>query len=597
MVKVGIEIHQQLDTGKLFCSCPSEISEGNPDFTIKRRLRISKGEGGKTDKAAMQEVLKGKEYEYQGFYDTTCLVELDEEPPHEMNGQALNVALNVAKTLNCTILDRIQVMRKIVLDGSNTSGFQRTALVAVDGEIEYKGKKVTIPVVCIEEDACKIEKRGDFSDIYNLSRLGIPLIEITTGPDIDSGEMCKGVAEYIGMVLRSVGSVKRGIGTIRQDVNVSIPKGSRVEIKGAQELKLLPTYVDFEAQRQKSILDLTIPEIKNNQIELTQIFKKTECTVIKNFLRINGKVFGIKLHKMEGLLGKELQPGNRLGTDLSDYAKIKTGIGGLFHSDELPKYGVSEEEVTLVRGKLKCSKNDAFIIISHKLKRIVERSLNSVVERLNMLSKGVPEEVRKALPNGSTSYLRPMPGGARMYPETDLLLITPKLSEIKPTRMLTDLASELEKKHKFSKDLAKLTIRSPKVDFIVDLIKQFMKIKPAFISETVLSANKVIKKEYNTDIKVKDIAFEKTFKLLNEGKIVKDVVLEILSKTGKKTVEVISRDYAGADSSKLEAEVKNIVENNRGVSANALMGIIMGRFRGKVSGGEVAKLLKKYMKV
>ncbi|MBW2991422.1 Glu-tRNA(Gln) amidotransferase GatDE subunit E, partial [Candidatus Woesearchaeota archaeon] len=183
-LKCGIEIHQQLEGKKLFCNCATEIRKGDPDFKVVRRLRASAGEEGGVDQAALYEQKKQKYFVYQGYDDITCDVELDEEPPHPVNQDALRAALQVAKMLNCKIVDEIQVMRKTVIDGSNTSGFQRTMVIGMNGFVEVGGKKVSIEGVFLEEEACQIIERTKTKnyDIYNLSRLGIPLIEIATGP-------------------------------------------------------------------------------------------------------------------------------------------------------------------------------------------------------------------------------------------------------------------------------------------------------------------------------------------------------------------------------------------------------------------------------
>lgn len=253
--KAGLEIHQQLAGKKLFCSCPCEIRKDKPDFTITRRLRASAGETGEVDQAAKHEQKKGKQFIYQAYNDTTCLVESDEEPPHAPNQEALTTSLAACKLLNAHIPTHIQFMRKVVIDGSNVSGFQRTALVGRNGFLTLSnGKKVSIPTVCLEEEACQAISREKEADIYNLSRLGIPLIEIATGPDLENPEEAKDAAEKIGMILRSIPGMKRGIGTIRQDVNVSIRGGARVEIKGFQEYKSIPKVIAHEIERQQKLL-------------------------------------------------------------------------------------------------------------------------------------------------------------------------------------------------------------------------------------------------------------------------------------------------------------------------------------------------------
>lgn len=251
--KCGIEIHQQLDTHKLFCECPSNIVDGKPDKTVKRYLWAAAGETGDVDIAAKHEMSKKKYFEYQYFKESSCLVELDEEPPHPINTQALKVALIVAKLLNAEIVDEIQVMRKTIVDGSNTSAFQRTALIARNGFIKTSKGKVKIDLICLEEDAAKIVKRTKKFDVYNLSRLGIPLVEIATDASIKDPEHAKEVAAKLGMILRST-KVKRGLGTIRQDVNLSIKKGARVEIKGFQDLKSMPKIIDKEIKRQQRLI-------------------------------------------------------------------------------------------------------------------------------------------------------------------------------------------------------------------------------------------------------------------------------------------------------------------------------------------------------
>lgn len=260
-LKVGLEIHQQLDTGKLFCSCPSEIRDDAPDKTIKRVLRASAGETGDVDIAARAEMEKQKYFVFEYYEDTNCLVELDEEPPHPINTVALAIVLQIARMVDADVVDEVHIMRKTVVDGSNVSGFQRTALVARNGNMDVEfddGNKsrIAVDTLCLEEDAARIiNKEKDF-DTYRLDRLGIPLIELATGPDMHTPQQVKEVAAYIGMLLRSTGKVKRGLGTIRQDVNVSIIDGARAEIKGVQDLRLLDKVVELEVVRQMNMIRL-----------------------------------------------------------------------------------------------------------------------------------------------------------------------------------------------------------------------------------------------------------------------------------------------------------------------------------------------------
>src|SRR3989338_3297328 len=279
-LKCGLEIHQQLEGTKLFCSCPTTLRDDLPDFSIQRKLRASAGEGGKVDIAAKQEQLKGKNFVYQGYYDTTCLVESDCEPPHEMSPDALHTALQLAALAEAEVFPVVQVMRKTIIDGSNTSGFQRTALLARNGAIKTSAGEVRITNISVEEDSCKIVRESVEEKVYSLDRLGIPLIEIGTAPDITTPEQCQEAAKKIGMLLRSLPGVKRGLGTIRQDVNVSIKGGQRIEIKGAQDLRLLPLLVELEAKRQQELLKIR-DELKSvklsglNIVDVTPLFAAT----------------------------------------------------------------------------------------------------------------------------------------------------------------------------------------------------------------------------------------------------------------------------------------------------------------------------------
>jgi Glu-tRNA(Gln) amidotransferase subunit E-like FAD-binding protein len=262
--KAGLEIHQQLDTHKLFCSCPSILRSDKPEFIVKRNLHKVSGESGKVDVAAEYQHSLNKDFFYEG-YDTTCLVELDEEPPHEINQEALRIALEISCLLNCEIIPLSQIMRKTVINGSNTSGFQRTVMIARGGYIETSQGKVGINSVYLEEDSARPVKKEHDSVTYRLDRLGIPLVEISTEPDLKNAEQVKEAALKIGEILRSC-KVRRGIGTIRQDLNISIKGSNRVEIKGFQDPKVMKKCVELEVLRQKKILEkgkINDPEVRN----------------------------------------------------------------------------------------------------------------------------------------------------------------------------------------------------------------------------------------------------------------------------------------------------------------------------------------------
>lgn len=459
--KCGIEIHQQLDTHKLFCNCPSIIINHEPDFIVKRFLRASEGETGEIDLAAKHEIEKGKQYVYHGFNENTCLVELDEEPPHSINPEALETALIISKLLDAKIIDEIQVMRKTVVDGSNTAGFQRTALIAINGHIMTSKGRVGIDFISLEEDSSKIIKRTSTKDTYNLSRSGIPLIEIGTDASIKDPDHAKEVASKLGMILRST-RVKRGLGTIRQDVNLSITKGERVEIKGFQDLKSMPKIINKEIERQISM--------------------------------------------------------------------IKKG-------------------------------------------------------------KKVSKDVRKAESDLSTTYLRPIPGSARMYPETDVPPIIPDLKNIKLPRLLTEKSDDL-KKLGISKELADTLVKKKDYDLFDVLTKKFKNIEPKFIAATLINSPKEIKKRYNVEPKFDREILEKIFAELDESKISKEAVFELLVEAAQGKKLDFSK-YELMSNTKLEKEIKQIIKDNKGLPINALIGKTMGKLRGKADGRKIVEMLKR----
>jgi glutamyl-tRNA(Gln) amidotransferase subunit E len=594
-LKVGLEIHQQVAGKKLFCNCPAEIVDGQPDLVVKRELRAVAGEQGIVDTAAAMEQKKRKHYLYNVYNSCNCLVDTDGEPPQPINKEALETALIVAKLLNCDIVDEIQVMRKTVVDGSNTTGFQRTSLIAMNGTLDVDGHTVGIESVCLEEDSAKVVERKKDHDVYNISRLGIPLIEIATDPSINTPELAQKVAEKIGMILRSTGKVKRGLGTIRQDVNVSIPAGCRVEIKGAQDLKMLPTLVAYEAERQQKLVDIKNSmeryKLEKEFIDVTQLMQTCPSKIVQGTLDNNGVIFGLRLEGFAGKLGIELMPGKRLGTELSTYAKVAAGVGGLFHSDELPKYGIEQEHVDLLRKKLGCLDKDAFIIIADQREK-VERALEAAFDRAMRVQEGVLDEVRNAMQDGTSAFMRPMPGAARMYPETDVLPIVADTSSLVMPKLLTEQRGDLEKLG-LSKDLATLVAKENKAKVLQTFVKKFGNLKPAFIAETMLPKLRELKRKYKVDVsKVTDAKLEEVFAELDAGRVPKEALEDMLHDLARDGICDFAQ-YKGLDDKELEKQLKEIVAANKGAPFGKLIGLAMKELRGKADGKKISSMLKK----
>jgi glutamyl-tRNA(Gln) amidotransferase subunit E len=596
-LRCGLEIHQQLDTKKLFCDCESVLHEPsdylNPDFIVNRKLRLSKSELGVVDAAAKFETKKGKINQYYGFNDSSCLVELDEEPPHDVNKDALDITLEVAKFFNMKIVNKLMFMRKIVLDGSNTSGFQRTGLVASNGVFEEKN--VGIQAICLEEDACKkirdyVSDDNEVMIVYDLSRLGTPLIELATDPDIKSPEQAKEVAEYIGMILRSTGKVKRGIGTIRQDVNVSIKDGVRVEIKGAQQLDLIPTLVRYEVIRQNNLLNI-FSELSRRKIEVseprdvTTLLKDSKSKVITSALK-SGMVYAIKVTNSLGFFSLQVCPGRTFGKEIAGRLK-PFGIKGLFHTDELPAYGITQEEVESVREKLSCSEGDSFIILAEKEERCLSafKEIKNYLERLSL-----EKHVRQALPDGTTTYLRPMPGAARMYPETDVpdtIITSEMIASLPSIKLLTDQYFTLKEKYGIRESDSKQIFKQG-ID-IQSLINKYNNLKPKFIVEFLLDYPKEIKKRYAYDVDI-SIFSDEILEKLNLSVLNKESAFEVLvmKAKGKKVDYSKFKQISIKD---IEAVIDGVIKKNVNAPMNALMGLCMAGLRGKADGKLVRKIL------
>ncbi len=592
-MKAGLEIHAQLNTEKLFCSCDTTLKDDDPTKEIERKLHVTVSELNEVDRAAFEESLKDKKHVYEAF-DDSCLVYLDEEPPHDPNNEAIETALTVALLLNADIVDQIHFMRKIVIDGSNVSGFQRTAIIGLNGIVETENGTVEVPTICLEEDAARRDKEENNTVYWKIDRLGTPLIEIATSPTIKSPEQGREVALFIGNILKATERLKHGIGTIRQDLNISIPEGARIEIKGVQELNMIPMYIEEEVKRQKALLTIKEELHKRNAqvgdiFDVTDLFEDTHSNIVKKA----DKVLVLKLKNFSGLLGREIQEKRRFGSELADYASKY--VPGLFHSDELPAYGITEGEKIDVLEELG---TDSFVLVASTEEK-AEKALKEVKERLKIAFKGVPEETRKPLDTGASSYARPLPGEARMYPETD---VPPYHVSRDTVETLKDKLPELpkEKKERLMReyDLNEentIKIMNYDPDFFEKVMEKY-EIKPTLF----LKAAETYRSFGAGELKDLDVVFE----YLSQDKLVKEGIENVLEEfsKGNKDIDTIIETYNLTPLSDKYAEetIQEIVQKNRDVieekeerAISALMGECMKALRGKVDGKTVNEILRK----
>lgn len=469
--KAGLEIHQQLDTPKLFSGAPSYLRSDEPHYTIKRKLHAVAGESGEVDAAVVHEASLDKEFYYEGYRDTISLVELDEEPPRNVNEEALDVALQVALLLNCDIYPITQIMRKTVIDGSNTSGFQRTVLIARNGMVETSFGNVPIESVCLEEDSARIVSKEKGKSVYRLDRLGIPLVEIATAPVMTRPEQVKECALKIGEILRAC-KVKRGIGTIRQDVNVSIKGHERVEIKGFQDPAMMVLTINKEINRQ-------LEDIKNK--------------------------------KPEGA-------------------------------------------------------------------------------------------VRNALPSGETEFLRPMPGRARMYPETDLELLKIGLDRINRLKkdlpkLKSDIRDELRKKGLSDELIAVVLESTERLDEFNTLLAVYPLDAPLVVKMIALWRQELATKLKKSFAEIKQTLSERVLEQILhqvqkkklEARDVRTVMVRLIE--GQPFERAIAIEKV--DHNELEHQIREIVKEKPGLRANAYMGLVMAKLKGTVDAKKAMEILNK----
>lgn len=620
-LKVGLEIHQQLQTSaKLFCGCPPELFKEEPEITFLRRLRATQSELGQVDPAAYFEFQKGVRILYEANTATSCLVEMDEEPPHPLNMDAVETALTAALMMKAEPVDEIHVMRKTVIDGSNTTGFQRTCVTALDGEIRVGEKVVPIQHVSLEEDAARIMGREGNVIRYRIDRLGIPLIEIATAPVIKSPKEAGEVALAIGGILRATGKVRRGLGTIRQDLNISLPDGALIEIKGVQELDLLPLVVEYEVQRQLNLIDISRElnkrgvekdEFAEEFFDVTEVFKGTKCRVIRQSLGEKQRVMALKLPKFAGPLKKELVPNFRLGTEMADRARFWGRVGGIFHTDEMPAYGITAEEVERLRNTVKAEDSDAVVFVADTAEN-AEDALRAVAERAKEAIDGVPTETRGPNPDGTTRYMRPRPGAARMYPETDIPPTQIAKDYIEKIRLHLPESPErklerLMKEHKLNQKLAKQVLDSEYGGLFETVVKE-SDVSPTTVAAFLTETLKALKRDGVEVDRVSDRQIREIFRKIAIGEVMKEALPDVFVWLSKNDGEDVQKAIATlglktVSESDLKRLVDAAVENNRKLvqergegSFGVLMGIVMKELRGKVDTARVGKVLKEKLK-
>jgi glutamyl-tRNA(Gln) amidotransferase subunit E len=638
-LKVGLEIHQQLATkSKLFCNCSCEESK-EYDRSFLRKLRPTQSELGAYDPAAMFEFSKMHTVEYQAALGSSCLVEADEEPPHDVSKEALETALIFSLGLHSKVMDEIHVMRKIVIDGSNTTGFQRTMLIASGGYLDIAGKRVGVQSICLEEDAAKLIEDDKGVRKFGLDRLGVPLVEIALEPVTGRPSEIMQIALTLGRFLRASKRVARGLGSIRQDINISVQNGAVVEVKGVQQLDQLVKVIEYEIRRQHGLIVIA-QKLKERNVDIKKVGDRIEdvsdvlgnaasSRIVKKILEGGGVIIAIKAPGFAGMIGFEPYKDVRLGRELGKLVKFYD-IDGIFHSDELPNYGITEEEVAAVKQRLQMNDSDAFVILGGPNDKVRFAS-DAIIQRLKASVDGVPAETRAATPEGNTVFLRPRPGVARMYPETDILAIAITDSTLvsladKPPRQWDEIVDSLAEKYNLNRKLASEIFDSEYLD-VFEEIASITKVQPTFIASKLTEDLTRLQRQGLDASVLTDQVIKEVFTRLDRGSITKEsvvLIFEKLMKNEPNIVKIVNKQINVNVGEDMEVKIVNaaieavgaisisdeelskgldrIIRNNmamikeKGTNAlSTLMGRAMAEYRGKANGQKVNAMLKDKM--
>ena len=649
-LKIGLAIHQQLNTKKkLFCKCrPIDSDEYTEKFS--RSLNIAKSELGKFDPVSEFEYYKQKKFNYYANSQSSCLVEKDEEPPHDLDHDAKEISLLISSMLESKIFTELHVMRKSVTDGSNTSGFQRTMLVSQGGNLKVNGKNIGVQAVCLEEDAAKILRDEEKERDYSLDRLGVPLVEIALEPVSAKPSEIKEIALTLGRLLRATRMVKRGIGSIRQDVNISVNpedgfqifQKNVVEVKGVQQLDQLEKIIEYEAKRQHGLLLIAkkLNELRmdkgfdwdkvlTNEFhsgDVTELFHDCKAKIIQDAVKDPSKrILAVTIPHMSGMFGFEPYPGIRLGKEIKQAMK-PFGIKGIYHSDELPNSEIDNSYVNKLKNRFKLTDEDGFVIIAghHPIPENVVPPPSSkrmdkfhatdwaalkVIWRIKDATKGVPADTRAVTLNGETTYLRPRPGAARMYPETDIPLISVRPEEIKLARenipkSWDESITEIQKKYALNPQLSEQIFDSEYME-LFEKICENKKNSPNFVASILFSSITNLERQGLDATLLKPEHIIESFELLASGKIPKEsleIIFESImsGKSGNVSTAMQSTDVSSMDEAELSGILDEIIQKNIDLvkklgdqAITTLMGLAMKEVRGKASGKMVNDLLRK----
>lgn len=609
--KSGLEIHQQLLTDKkLFCRCPAGCYSDEYDAEILRHMRPTLSELGEYDGTALMEFKTKKEIIYQINHKTVCTYEMDDTPPFELNEQALDIALSIALLYKCAMVDELHIARKQYLDGSIPTGFQRTTIVGVDGSIPYRDRCISIVQLGLEEDACREVSDVGHRRVYITDRLGMPLIETVTGPDMHTPLEVAEVAQILRRLVRSTGRVRTGIGAGRQDVNVSVRGGTRIEIKGVPRIKKIPLLTYNEAMRQWNLLRLraelhrrgiTAETFRGRHENINKLLRKTRFQLIQQAIATGMVVNGVVLHGFRGLLSWQTQTDTFFSREISDRVRViacLTTLPNILHSDS-PGETLASSEWLGVRKALAATEEDAVVLVWGPAGD-AETGAREIMIRAREATIGIPSETRQALEDGTNGFERILPGPDRMYPDTDL---PPKrITEIRLNQLARQLPKPVWEREAWyhrlgvAADLIQPLACSPWAELFERAVNEWQ--APANLTAMILIQfpKRLRKKQMNN----RDLQHEFLSELLQAvgvERIFKEGILSAMEtwlQTGTKTwlswdKPVRETDLADWIQTAIRIANPAITPDRR---FRQIMGQLMARVAGRMKGSLLAKLVK-----
>jgi len=612
--RCGLEIHQQLKTDeKLFCRCPAGYRNDSPDAEIVRHMRPTLSELGEYDGTALMEFKTKKRVIYQLYRDNMCTYEMDDTPPFVINKKALDIAIRLALMLHCAIVDELHVSRKQYLDGSIPTGFQRTAVVGVGGWVPYKGRKIMLSHLCLEEDACREVSDRGHTITFKTDRLSMPLVEVITQPVLESPEEAREVNELIGRMLKASGLVRRGIGSVRQDVNVSIEGGTRVEMKGIAKTSYLDKMTEIEAFRQIHLLEIK-DELKNRGLtrdsfspikkDVTSLLTGiSSSSLINQAIESDQKLGAVKLPGFGGLLKREIQPGRYFADEFSGRVRVIACLDQMPNIASsrmlMPQFG--EAVNNALNKEFEATENDVIVLTWGPAEDVIT-AMNEIIIRAEEAFDGVPNETRQHLGDYTTTFERILPGPNRMYPDTD----SPPV--VIPACTVTGFEQSLPKRAwdfemKWEKQgvppvIARKAVVSPLLDLFDKLVERNT------VNPAILFA--FLKKAYRLNNQVADFDPALVAQLMEakkQGKLTETEIISLLAESSSETLKANLDKRLNGRSEISEAEIQLAIDNELSkiskakfksdeAKVNFLTGRVSRKLNGAVYGGRVRELVK-----